>query len=260
MIFASLGSSPSASWLIWTVLISWAACIGGIIVFCGLWMEKNAGKKEFLDIGDFRWQKLKAKIGWWILMLGIAVEIVAALALTVRGELEMRQIKINEAKMDPLNQPISSVTATARLIVRGTNFWSLDPVKDNHFVTLSFAQAKSNFWAIRLLCKTSEKFGNSDSTDWNLEFGADPSGPLENLTANDLVKTADKWDIVVLQALFLRKNTEILNGGEVTVIINTTVKHFPIPPQLADPMYGPWPPLKGNTSSNRVNVMVQSGP
>ena len=78
MIVASLNSA-SASWLSWTVLTSLLASIGGVLVFCGLWMEKKAGKKEYLNVDDFRSQKLKAERGWQILMVGIGLEIVTAL-------------------------------------------------------------------------------------------------------------------------------------------------------------------------------------
>jgi len=64
--------------------LSLVACIGGIVVFCGLWIEHSAEKKEspdlFTDIEKSR--RLKANRGWVMLMVGIALEVVLTAALT----------------------------------------------------------------------------------------------------------------------------------------------------------------------------------
>src|ERR1022692_3679439 len=79
IIVASLGLF-SAFWSSWSVLIPLLAIIGGLIVFLGLWIEKeaeNEGKKEHLNsfVDTFRCIKLKSKIGWWVLMVGIGIEV-----------------------------------------------------------------------------------------------------------------------------------------------------------------------------------------
>jgi hypothetical protein len=65
-------SSDSLSWLVGELLISVVAMLGGLMVFRGLWIEKNADKETFLNVEDFRASKLKSKRGWNILMWGIA--------------------------------------------------------------------------------------------------------------------------------------------------------------------------------------------
>jgi len=79
-----LGSLSST----WSIAL--AASIGGMIVFLGLWMEKEGDKEEFIDVDDFRVSKLRKKIGWWILMFGILIEIGVA-GLTAKNDWEARQ-------------------------------------------------------------------------------------------------------------------------------------------------------------------------
>ena len=239
-------------------LISTLAALGGLTVFVGLCLEKRGSqdRDKYENVDVFRRSEHFRRVGERFVRWGVFAEMLIGFGIAAWGGWQ-------ELENNPLNRPIASVYAIARFEMRGTNFrTSLDPVKDRHFVTLSFAQSKktkSEDWVVRLVCKSSEMLGDPNTRVWYLEFGQDPWSPMGNLTASDSVATADNWDIVVLEALFLRKNAEILNG-EVTVFINTTVKHFPIPPQLANPMYGPSPPLKGNITSNRVQVVVQSGP
>jgi hypothetical protein len=231
-----------------------------MLVLIGLWLEKEK-KDWFRDIDALRRHRIWAEIGWWILMAGIAVEIVTAGVFAIKEEVKSEKTATVIENARPENQPITSVTAFAWLSVLGTNFWNIDPVKDHHFVTLSFAQrdpAKS-YMAFRLVCKASESFGNPEERDWYLEFGPDPTSPLTNLRTNDTVKTADEWKMVLLQAKFLHSRTPILKG-DVTVIVNSRVMHFPIPPQLANPMYGRSPTWDSISVSNVPGVMVQQGP
>jgi hypothetical protein len=86
MTYASLNWSPAPS----LVGVAFWACIGGILVLIGLWMEGAPDEKEFRDIDAFWRHKSKAKWGWRILIVGILVEIGTAGTLTVREELEMR--------------------------------------------------------------------------------------------------------------------------------------------------------------------------
>jgi hypothetical protein len=122
MIAASLGASPSSSWLVWLVLIAVCACIGGVFVFVGLLLEKVFEKKAYRNMVDFWRCKSWREKGWKILMLGIFIEIVSAAAFAVRGELEMRQIRINEAKNNPLNQPVADISARLVVKLKGADF------------------------------------------------------------------------------------------------------------------------------------------
>jgi hypothetical protein len=117
MNFASLNPS-SASSLFSTAF--WA-CIGGLIVLLGLWIEKMADKKWYRDVHEFRRSKLKSEIGWWILMVGIAVEIGTAGRLAVKEELEIWQANNSAWKNDPRKLPLNSVTAFATILIKTNN-------------------------------------------------------------------------------------------------------------------------------------------
>jgi hypothetical protein len=68
--------------------------IGGGLVFWGLKIEKDAEKKENLDVfvDEVRARKLKSERGWRILMTGIVVEVVAALGISVISSLEIADL------------------------------------------------------------------------------------------------------------------------------------------------------------------------
>lgn len=115
MSFLSLQLSPSGSWAAWLVWIAMAACIGGVFIFVGLSMEKCASKQPSFT----KKSKSLESCGEWIVMVGVLIEIFSTGAFAIRGEMETRQIKAQEAKNDPMNQPIVSISATAFL--HGTN-------------------------------------------------------------------------------------------------------------------------------------------
>ncbi len=85
-------------------------------------MEKRFDKESYRDVVDFRACKSKRKLGWRLLMMGIAVEIVLGFGHALKDAQEIRQIKISQANNDPLNRPIKSITADVFLEIRGTNF------------------------------------------------------------------------------------------------------------------------------------------
>ena len=120
MIIAVGLGSLSLFWSSWSGLIALAASIGGMIAFLGLWMEKEADeedKKEHLSnfIGDKRVTKIKSEIGWCILMVGIFIEVITAGGFAAYDAVE-------NAKMNPRNQPIADMSATAMLLVKGADF------------------------------------------------------------------------------------------------------------------------------------------
>ena len=96
---------------------------------------------------------------------------------------------------------------------------------------------------------------------WQLEFGMAPAAPLWNLKASDCVWTVDTWDMVTLQAFFLKSSAEILRG-ELTVFINSTItKKYTIPRQtLANPFGNPLPELMDGTTASNVMVRVLGVP
>src|SRR6266850_4822 len=115
-------SSSSVSWLCWEIVFSLLASGGGVVVFWGLWTEKKAIKEWYRDVVDLRSSKLRAERGWEILMWGIGLEVLLAIAFAMKGGWELRQLALSEAKNDRLKQPITSIVADVYLFISGTNF------------------------------------------------------------------------------------------------------------------------------------------
>src|ERR1022692_1180609 len=72
---------------------------GGILVYWGLWIEKRAEKrippsdfKEDIFEDVIKAEKSELERGWRILMLGIAIEVVAALGISVISGLEVADL------------------------------------------------------------------------------------------------------------------------------------------------------------------------
>jgi len=106
-----LSPYPPASWFIGEAIICFLAAIGGVLVFKGLVME-GPPKGE----GD------KAIQRWKLLRLGILVEIIVATAFAGKDGWHAWQINNEITKNNPLNQPISEVSAVFRILVSATNF------------------------------------------------------------------------------------------------------------------------------------------
>jgi hypothetical protein len=89
---------------------------------------------------------------------------------------------------------------------------------------------------VHLICTSCESViassGETNArTEWFLEFS--PSGLAQtwSLSPNNFVHAANEWDAIMLGALFLPHDTEIL-GGWVTLTVNSIIKRkFDIPPQ-----------------------------
>lgn len=222
-------------------------------------MEIFSERKSFQTIRSFRfWAGLK-KWGEWFVIGGIVGEIFTG-ALTAIHE---KQI---EKMADTRNKPITQIRANLSLFVRGerTNVVvaSVDPVKDEEFVALDIgnrAWMESNHVSkVRLICKTSEQFKGSDDNEWQMEFDLPPGdGSAWNLTPNDTVGSADAWNLVLFHAFFLRNNVQITRG-ELSLRINSEVKHFQIPPQRAVRQSVKYSEIKliGGISTNGVEVIV----
>jgi hypothetical protein len=229
---------------------------GGFAVFFGLLIEKFADwMNDGYSFPPYKPHKTLGELGWGLLMIGILIEISDA-----------GYTAIDVWQNAPLNQPINAATATASIHVKGTNFLNIsdfDKFPNNHSVSLSFMRAGQETWKLHLICRSSERWGGKDDTWWNLEFGEEPEAPRWNLRANDLVRSADEWDIVWLDAIFIRSDADIL-GGEVRLLMNGQIeKNFPIPPQKPEPLFGIAYrdlPVMDGTTSNKVNVRVVGTP
>ena len=121
---------PAQASTFWTVLI---ACIGGVVVVLGLLFETLADKKSFADIKSFRrWHTLK---GWgeWLVIAGVAIEVIVA-GFTAIDEWETKQVA---TKNDPQKRPLFALSAYAYVVVR-----PLEPCND-----LQDTNIPSQLWA-----------------------------------------------------------------------------------------------------------------
>ncbi len=234
-VFGPLSASTSA-----------IACIGGIVVFWGLWIEKDAEKIEHEDISKFakslRLAKLKSESGWWILMFGIAIEI---------GDAGWTSWEIWEAKQvaNPLNQPISTIKANVFLLVNGTNKSQatfLGEPNSSHIPLIKLLVGKSaemeSGWSAALACSSidySVMYATNSAlhamgTAWALDFGGERLGGniLSFISEKLRVKDALDWDMIEVDMSNLPSGCEIW-GGHIKLIVNSTVLTFKIAPQTA---------------------------
>ena len=111
-----VGTTSSSS-LTEFLVISFAA-LGGIIVLVGLLMEKFWEKKLYRNISDFWRSKSVREWGEWLVIIGIIVEIGVAVwsALDAWDKIQMA------IKNDPLNQPVSDISASMIIKLKGANF------------------------------------------------------------------------------------------------------------------------------------------
>jgi hypothetical protein len=244
IIICVLLGTVGAFWLSLSVLVPLWASIGGMIVLLGLLLEMEWNEKnEKLRPPFFSPYKSLQGCGWKILMFGIVVEIVTGIAVAAVEE-------IKEAKNNPLNQPIATLTASVSLMQLGTNRTSFDPslpLGGAAFVKLQFGRSKhpEKGWGAELTCAScvidpilgspTNKIPNlSDErlgTSWILEFGSSGMGHfLSVIPPNATVRDANEWDVVLFDAPFLHSGTEIIKG-DVILTVNSTKRTFEIPPQ-----------------------------
>jgi hypothetical protein len=112
-------------------IIPIVACIGGVFAFFGLLIEDEAAKDEKkqtpeIFVADVSIAKAKGRFGWWVLMLGIAIEIGVAFWSAYRDDWHIRQMEKAQQDADPRNQPISSIKADVSFFAAGTNVFSED--------------------------------------------------------------------------------------------------------------------------------------
>jgi hypothetical protein len=115
-----------------SAIIPIVACIGGVFAFFGLLIEDEAAKDEKrqtpeIFVADVSIAKAKGRFGWWILMIGIAIEMGVAFATALDDE-NTRQIAIQNS---PLKRPVSEVFAMLRIVVSATNYDVNTPIQFN---------------------------------------------------------------------------------------------------------------------------------
>jgi hypothetical protein len=106
-----MGSIANQSYF-WPIIF---ALIGGGIVVVGLVIELFAEKKWFKNLRSKRFWDSAKTWGEWIVIIGIVFEM---------GDAGWTAYEINEN--NPLNQPISTVSASVKIIVKGAKNVELD--------------------------------------------------------------------------------------------------------------------------------------
>jgi hypothetical protein len=229
-------------------------------------MEKGEEKDWFKSAKDFRWQKSKAKFGWWVLMAGIAVEIIIGFALAANDEAEIRQVNENAAKNDPGNLPLNSVMAFVTITYKTSNVISnklvdsmIARLNGENPLTLNLVTKRVDVISLNAVGHPSiwetQTNARPDTTtfsialDWDLgwrQFSQSWNRVLNrtNQTAGEIA--ASDFD-VSLEPTFLRVGT-IVESGKVEVWFNgpKIERDFSVPPQ----MIGDFPYLKCIASPN----------
>lgn len=220
-----------------------------------------ADKKTYRDVSDLRWQKLKSEIGWWVLIAGIVVEIATACVVAVSGDIEMKQIKINEAKNNPLNQPISDVSANVNIKLAGTNFtesplWGaaavasliLDDMKVwsggtnviSGATTIEMGNLLADKDDVRRVDYSELLSPRADTHGYVLHFhpnnGLVPFVPVFRITPQKAKLIIDAVRVLVIAVKFIPHDAELL-GGDAEILINGNIRvDFDILPQKAFPL------------------------
>lgn len=226
-------ASPSSSWFTWLVFIASAACVGGIILLIGLAMEKASERPWYRNSKDLGFWKHVKHIGEWLVIGGVVIEIVSTAIFAVRGEIENR-------RLDPLNQPVSDISAFASVQINGLDIEWTNAVSQFHMPIAMMGLGYSNdpvhngtslgHVALNANEYLPTEFGAPAPTNvayliWFRSMF--PPNPIvsEIKTAGDI----NKVKFVKVLCSFLKTNSE-LTGGEITLRINSEVRKFRIVP------------------------------
>lgn len=216
-------------------MISIVAGIGGVLVFLGLWMEGKPNEKPLRNIDEYRKHKARAVRGWCILMVGIFVEIVVAVAFAAKDGWEIKRIKDNAAQNALENRPIADAYVDLQFTVQETNtvqFKSVMGVAYLYFCRfpndgsinfpafhafdyrfVDYPRGTRTYY-LRLHPAHGIGVGSADQANWGFGF---PASEIEKLDAVKLVLD------------FLPRHSEILEGMAVLVGNPGIRKKFPIP-------------------------------
>jgi hypothetical protein len=276
-------SSDSLSWLVGELLISVVAMLGGMMVFRGLWIEKKADKEVFLNVDDFRSSKLKSKRGWNMLMLGIVVETAVAGVFAARDGWEIRQIKINEAKNDPLNQPILDIFATVQFRVNEANFselppfgnprraadlWLMQPPSAN-IIALNGGRLNERLWDLMgfsdlPILDTDRSYSvpeKAGGRTYFMQFHFDEDWAFFGLNRMEKqVNNLNHVNALRISVKCLPHNLEILDGSVKLVINDSVIKMFQIPQQQDNRLDDKVPDTYSNTTPFVILAYVTNSP
>ena len=252
-------------WSSWSVAL--VASIGGMIAFLGLWIEKEADdeeKKEHLAsfVDGARDLKVKSKIGWWILMFGIAIEVVTAAGLAVHDVSEAKRFNEDVNRIDPANLPVLNINAFAVLRVKGKEFpdltqWDSIPISTNwgsKITTAALCENTPNGVLQSIPSMISDDFGIgaefSDFREYFLEFHMESVSAAMNLPLQSASKSFASANFISINTGFLPPQSEILDGYAFVVINNSLWKLFRIYPQK-----DPQPPFPNKEQAEMFSKM-----
>jgi flagellar basal body-associated protein FliL len=251
IIIITIGGLASSFWFSWSALIPLMACFGGMVVFLGLWIEKEADESENGEhlsnfIGEKRENKIKSEIGWWILMVGIFLEIGTGAGLAAYDVWKSAQTANAIATTDPLNQPIVSATAVVTLVFSGeTNLeycarmMTNLPFCNNMAVSLTLCRLDKVKSGINMDARTLRcSYCRSGPADWltlKFEQGLATSPIFMGLRVRDV----RDLNVTSLCIPFLRRGSQIV-GGSALLTVNSTSWNISIPPQKTMGMDEDW--------------------
>jgi hypothetical protein len=247
------------------VAVLFWATIGGIAVFIGLLLEKFA---EWMDDrflgGTHKPHKTLESVGWCILMLGIFVEIAVA-AWSANDAWQTRQMAI---KSDPLNRPISEISATVSIRMKyftnelprwrssavawltfpGTNFHELhgflqqfELLQSEDFATEISVNAKTHETSKRYILHFHVN-DLAESRFHDIVVHPSPGVLVPAPTPKDVI---NRVPVVQIDAKFIPHDAEVA-GGSVTLLMNGNIpRYFEILPQKAFP-----PPIGLGTNTD----------
>jgi hypothetical protein len=114
-------------WVSSSAFIPMLACFGGLIVFLGLIIEKDAEEEEAKRhpkdlIDEEKRIKRLAKLGWIILMCGIGGEIITSFSFAAWDVVQNVNTAKAIANNDPLNRPVDDVEINASFILKTNGF------------------------------------------------------------------------------------------------------------------------------------------
>ena len=209
-------------------------------MFVGLLLEKIAdAKKEKYAPPFFKPLHWLSILGWIILMGGIVVEIADA-CWTAH--------EINNAKNAPRNAPISDMSATAILLIKGTDFNALTNWDARWIARMTLCE-KDITSGLELSMLTSQRFDILSADNFLKDEPLFVVGPksLDVATPCGIrfrsfnfralhgretqVKAIDDVNLLRMDINFLPQRIEIA-GGSVELVVNNIQKRFLIFPQI----------------------------
>jgi hypothetical protein len=242
----------------WFVLL-----IGGWIVIIGLLLE---------DIPDWRWfqwskddsrRHIIGRIAIYVIVLGILIESVQTVLLDVEAanarlettklEQQISETRTNLTNIDPLNRPISDISAVVSVKLAGTNFvesplWGSPAVASLSLNEGNIIMNNPGLGDLRILIANKDDVSPVDyaylipreyARGYVLHFHPDvrfvTSVPAFRADPTNAKWVIDKVKALQIDAKFIPHDAELL-GGNVEIIINGNVRlDFDILPQKAFP-------------------------